>query len=135
MNKHQNVKTVSNKNFGVFFSIVFLLLSLYFLFYNNINLGIFFSVLCFFFFIISFISPNFLGPLNKLWFLLGIFLGKIISPIVLGIIYFCIFTPISIFFKLISRDELNLKFHKGINSYWIKKDSKNNSTQSFKNQY
>lgn len=135
MNKFSNVKTVSNKNFGIFFSIIFLLLSLYFLFYSKINLGIFFFVLCFLFFIISFISPNFLNPLNKLWFLLGIFLGKIISPIVLGIIYFCIFTPISIFFKLISRDELNLKFHKGTNSYWIKKNSNNNFTQSFKNQF
>lgn len=69
------------------------------------------------FLLVSYLKPNILYPLNKLWMYFGYYLGKIISPIVLGVIFFGIFTPIAVFFKLIGRDELYLK-DQNRDSHW-----------------
>jgi hypothetical protein len=79
------------------------------------------------------VNPNILRPLNLIWMSLGLVLGTFISPIVMGIIFFFIFTPISILMRLIGRDELNLRFKKK-QSYWIKRTSMDQNS-SFKNQF
>ena len=71
-------------------------------------------------------NSNLLSPLNKVWFKFGIILGKIISPIVLFLIFFLVMTPISIYLKLIKKDILKLKKNNE-NTYWIPKE-KSNST-------
>ena len=80
------------------------------------------------------IAPRVLSPLNKAWFRLGEFLGKVVSPIVLGIIFFGILTPISIVSRLFGRDALRLKRRAG-NSYWIDRAPQGLTADSFKNQY
>ena len=72
------------------------------------------------FLILGIINSNLLKPLNKLWFKFGLLLGKIISPFVMGIIFFVVVTPIAILMRLLRKDLLNLKFNKN-NSYWIEK--------------
>ena len=66
------------------------------------------------------INSKILTPLNKLWFKFGIFLGKIISPLIMGIIFFLIVTPIGFFMRMLGRDLINLKYNKS-DTYWIKK--------------
>ena len=61
-----------------------------------------------------------LSPLNKIWFKFGIILGKIISPFIMGIIFFLVVTPIGIIMRTLGKDLLNLKYNKN-NSYWIEK--------------
>ena len=99
----------SNKRFGLSFSLIFIIIFLYCFFYDLLD-GVKYSFifLSFVLFTLSIIKDRLLFPLNIGWLYVGIFLGKIFSPIILGIIYFCVFTPISIFFKLIKRDVLNL---------------------------
>ena len=63
---------------------------------------------------------EFLTPLNKIWFKFGIFLGKIISPLIMGIIFFLVVTPIGLIMKFLGKDLLNLKYNKG-KTYWIEK--------------
>ena len=82
---------------------------------------------------IDLIKEDLLLPFNKLWMRLGFFLGKIISPIILGIIFFFIFTPIAYGMRIFNRDELNLKFGEKI-SHW-KNRSKDNQPILFKNQF
>ena len=76
-------------------------------------------------------NSKILSPLNLLWFKFGLLLGKIVSPIVMGIIFFGVVTPISLLLKLFNKDVLNLKKNKG-KSYWVEK-SKTKST--IKNQF
>ncbi len=113
------MKISTNRNFGIVFSIVFLLIAFYPLTYEgDIWLGsIFVSIV---FFILGIFNSKLLTPLNKVWFKFGIFLGKIISPIIMGIIFFLMVTPIAFIMRALKKDLLNLKFNKN-NSYWIEK--------------
>lgn len=113
------IKVGSNRSFGLVFFIVFLIIALYPLSKNgDIRIWSFFISLLFL--ILGLFNSKFLTPLNKIWFRFGLFLGKIISPLIMGLIYFLIVTPISLIMKLAAKDLLNLKFNKN-KSYWILK--------------
>ena len=125
-----DLKISSNRSFGIVFFIVFILIA----FYPLINQGeiriwsVFISLL---FLILGIINSKILTPLNKVWFKFGIFLGKIISPIVMGLIFFLVVTPIAFLMRMLNKDLLNLKFSKN-NSYWIEKTD---PKSSMKNQF
>jgi hypothetical protein len=114
-----DIKIGSNKSFGIVFFVVFLLITLYPLL-NNESLRIWSLVISIIFLILGILDSKILSPLNKIWFKFGIFLGKIISPIVMGIIFFLVVTPTGFIMRLLGKDVLNLKYsdHK---SYWIEK--------------
>lgn len=112
-------KLPTNKNFGIVFFIVFFIIALY-----QLKIGsdsYFWSiVVSLFFLILGFLNSKILTPLNKLWFKFGIFLGKIISPLVMGIIFFLVIAPTGLLMRLLNKDLLNLKFNND-SSYWIEK--------------
>ena len=114
------VKISSNRSFGIVFFVVFLFIALYPLTYSG-EIRIWSAIISIIFLILGLLNSKILAPLNKLWFKFGIFLGKIISPIIMGIIFFLVVTPIGLFMRIIGRDLLNLKFSKK-NSYWLDKD-------------
>tara|TARA_X000000368_G_C22576364_1_gene513039 strand:- start:9 stop:398 length:390 start_codon:yes stop_codon:yes gene_type:complete len=116
---HNEVKIGSNRSFGIVFSIAFLLISLYPLI-NGENLRLWSLIISIVFFVLGIVNSNLLKPLNKLWFKFGLLLGKIISPFIMGMIFFVVVTPIAILMRLLRKDLLNLKFNKN-NTYWIKK--------------
>lgn len=124
----------SNKKFGYFFSIIFLLIAVYFYIREIDNLSNIFSFLGIIFFIISLIKSEILLPLNKLWMNIGYLLGNFVNPIVLGIIFFLMFVPIAISMRIFRRDELSLKFKDKI-SYWKKRENSNFEIDSFKQQF
>ena len=72
------------------------------------------------FLVLGLLNSKFLSPLNKIWFKFGLFLGKIISPIVMGLIFFIVVTPIGILMRILKKDLLNLKMNNN-KSYWIEK--------------
>src|SRR5436305_1539758 len=74
------------------------------------------------------------SPLNKAWFHLGEWLENSVSPIVLGLIFFGLLTPISILTRLFGRDELRLK-RRAVNSYWVDRTPPRPTAQSFRNQF
>ena len=114
------IKISSNRSFGIVFFIVFFIIAIYPIFKNE-DVRLWSLVISIIFLILGLINSNFLAPLNKLWFKFGIFLGKIISPIIMGIIFFLVVTPIGLIMRLLGKDVLNLKFNKN-KSYWIEKD-------------
>lgn len=114
------IKRSSNRSFGVVFSIVFLLIAFWPLL-NEGQIRIWSMVLSIIFIILGLINSRLLTPLNILWFKFGIFLGKIVSPLVMGIIFFFVVTPIAILMRLLQKDLLNLKYNDS-SSYWVKKD-------------
>ena len=113
------IKISSNKSFGIVFFIVFLLIALYPLLKDN-DLRIWSLIISFIFLALGLINSKILTPLNRLWFKFGLLLGKIISPIVMGIIFFVVVTPIGIMMRLFKKDLLNLKNNKK-ETYWIEK--------------
>ena len=115
----QKIKTSSNKSFGIVFFIVFLIIALYPMIKDG-DLRLWSLIVSLIFLILGLINSNILTPLNRLWFKFGIFLGKIVSPIILGTIFFLIVTPTGLLLRLFGKDVINLKYNKD-NSYWIKK--------------
>ena len=116
----ENIKLGSNRSFGIVFFVVFLLISLYPLL-NNDNVKIWSLIISLIFLTLGLLNSKFLSPLNKIWFKFGLFLGKLISPIIMGIIFFLVVTPIGLLMRMLRKDLLNLKFNTK-KSYWIKKD-------------
>ena len=123
-------KIGSNKSFGVVFFVVFFIISLWPLLNNN-EIRIWALILSIIFLSLGLINSKILTPLNKIWFKFGIFLGNIISPIVMGIIYFAVVTPIALLLKVFKKDVLNLK-KTNQGSYWKNKEKYNSS---MKNQF
>ena len=124
------VKLSSNRSFGVVFFIVFLLIGLYPLLKGN-DLRIWSLIISFIFLALGLINSRILTPLNRLWFKFGLLLGKFISPIIMGIIFFIVVTPIGIIMRLFKKDLLNLKFNKK-ETYWI---DKSGPKSKMKNQF
>ena len=114
-----DVKIGSNRSFGIVFFVVFFLIALYPLI-NNEDIRIWSLVISLIFLILGLINSRILNPLNKLWFKFGILLGKIVSPIIMGIIFFLVVTPIGFIMRILGKDVLNLKFNEN-KSYWIEK--------------
>ena len=126
----KKIKLPTNKNFGIVFFIVFLLIALWPLLNEN-EIRIWSLLISFIFLALGLINSNLLTPLNKIWIKFGIFLGNFVAPIVMGIIFFLVVTPTSIIMKILGKDLLNLKKNNN-DSYWIQK---NNQNSKMKNQY
>ena len=115
--KYSKIELPSNRKFGFFFTFVFFIVASYFFLKNSILISYIFFALAAVLSLITFVNEHALLPLNKLWMKFGQLIGIIISPIVLGIIFFGIFTPYSLLMRLFGRDELQLKLRKR-KSYW-----------------
>ena len=113
------VKIGSNRSFGIVFFLVFLLIATYPLI-NGGELRLWSLFISIIFLVLGLLNSKILNPLNKLWFKFGIILGKIISPLVMGIIFFLVVTPIGLLMRLFKKDLLKLKFNSN-SSYWIEK--------------
>ena len=124
------IKISSNRSFGIVFFIVFLLIALYPLLKDN-DLRIWSLVISFIFLILGLINSKILTPLNRLWFKFGLLLGRFMSPLIMGIIFFVVVTPIAIIMRLLKKDLLNLKYNKK-ETYWI---DKSGPKSKMKNQF
>ena len=119
----------NNISFGILFFIFFLIIGLYPLISNE-PIRIWSIIVSSVFLIITIIKPNLFTFLNKLWIKFGILLGKIISPIVMGLVFYFVVTPIGILVKIFKKDVMGLK--RGKSSYWINREDK---LQSMKKQF
>ena len=114
-----DIKIGSNRSFGIVFFVVFLIISTYPLIDGD-ELRLWSLIISIVLLLLGLVNSKILNPLNKLWFKFGIFLGKIISPLVMGIIFFLVVTPIGLLMRLLNKDLLNLRFNNN-GSYWIEK--------------
>jgi len=125
-----DIKISSNRSFGIVFFIVFLLIAIYPL-TNGDEIRIWSLIISSIFLILGALNSKILTPFNKLWFKLGIFLGKIVSPLVMGVIFFFVVTPTGLIMRILGKDPLNLKYNLN-KSYWIEK---NGPKSKMKNQF
>ena len=124
------MKLPTNKNFGIVFFVVFLLIAVYPITYSG-DIRIWSLIISFIFIILGLLNSKILTPLNKLWFKFGIFLGKIVSPLIMGVIFFFVITPIGLIMRMLGKDLLNLTQNNN-KSYWIEK---NGPKSKMKNQF
>ncbi len=114
---HKNIKISSNRSFGLVFFIFFLIISLLPLFKDG-NIRIWALIPAIIFLILGLLNSSILKPLNKIWFKFGILLGNIVSPIVMGIVFFAVVTPTSLIMRILGKNLLSLK-KDNKTSYWV----------------
>jgi hypothetical protein len=119
LRNHFEVPSGSEKNFGIIFGVVFLLIGIYPLLRGDTIL-LWAVGVAFVFLVLAYLQPQVLSVPNKLWFKLGIILGAIVAPIIMLLVYFTIVVPIGLLMKLIGKDLLQQKLDGEMKSYWIK---------------
>ena len=124
-----NIKNKDNITFGILFFIFFLIIGAYPLKTGG-AIRVWSVVLSLVFLFITIIRPNLFTFLNKFWIKFGILLGKIISPIVMGLVFFFVVTPIGVLVRVLKKDVMGLK--RGASSYWINRENK---IQTMKKQF
>ena len=128
------VKMGSDKSFGLVFAAVFLVVAILPLWnleavrYWALGFAAAFAM-------VAFLRPVYLRSLNRIWFLFGLLLHKIVSPIIMGILFFLTVTPIGIAMRVFGKDPLNKTFDPDAKSYWIEIDKDQQPASSMRNQF
>ena len=124
-----------NRTFGLVFTGIFFLLAAYNWSKDSAPIySLTFGGLAIVFLLTTVIAPKILAPLNKAWYQLGLLLGRVVSPLVLGVLFFIVITPVALFMRLIGRDALRIK-KQHVNSYWILRNPPGPNPESFKDQF
>ena len=116
------IKISSNRSFGLLFFVIFLIVSLWPLTHEG-SIRIWSVIISAVFLILGLINSRLLTPLNVFWFKFGMILGAIISPIVMGIVFFLVVTPTGFILRIMGKDLLNKKYDKEKETYWIKRNA------------
>ena len=127
--KNNKIKISSNRSFGIVFFVVFFVFAIWPLL-NNQDIRIWSLIISLVFLILGILNSNLLKPLNIIWFKFGIFLGSIVSPLVMGLVFFIVVTPTGFIMRFFGKDLLKLKKNKN-NTYWVEKNYKSNMKDQF----
>ena len=123
-------KKNTNRSFGILFFIVFSIISIWPILSGN-ELRLWSFIVAIIFLIMGITKSRFLTPFNIAWIKFGELLGVIISPLIMGLVYFLVVLPIGILMRVLGKDLLSLKFNKNIETYWNKKELKTNFNKQF----
>jgi hypothetical protein len=85
--------------------------------------------------VVTLTRAQWLTPLNRAWMKLGELLGHVVGPIVLGAIFFAIFTPVGLVMRLAGRDAMKRRWEPGSASYWVKRDPPGPPDDSFRDMF
>ena len=124
--KEYQVKVSSNRSFGFVFFVVFFVISLWPL-KSQGDLRLWAFILSLVFLVLGVLNSKFLTPLNKLWFKFGILLGSIVSPIVMGAVFFIVVTPTGLIMRFLGKDLLRINKNKTVSTYWIDREKQKNT--------
>jgi hypothetical protein len=129
----QEIVLPSDRKFGIFFGFIFLGLSIFLaLDYSFFGLGT--LTLSVSFFLVSFVYPKLLRPLNKGWAMLGLILGMVVNPVIMGALFFLLVTPISLWCKFFGRDELSLRDNES-STWWHSVQEEQNDPTTLEKMY
>jgi hypothetical protein len=128
------VQGAPNRSFGVLFAVVFALIGLVPLMLGGVA-RLWAIILAGVFLLSALAFPGALAPLNRLWMQFGLLLHRIVSPVVLGIMFFGVITPIGLVMRLLGNDPLRLRLDKAAGSYWIERTPPGPAPETFKDQF
>jgi hypothetical protein len=132
--RREDVQGSSNRSFGIVFAVVFGVIGLLpFVFGGGLRLWA--LVVAAAFLALALAAPAVLAPLNRLWLRFGLLLHRIVNPIILGIMFFVVITPIGVLMRLFGKDPLRLKRDGAVRSYWIPREPPGPAPESLKDQF
>jgi hypothetical protein len=134
LTREQYVEGSSDRSFGLVIAAVLLLVALGPLRHGHtprwwaLAVAVVFAL-------VALAKPALLARLNRLWMKLGILLGKVVSPIALGILFYGVLTPLAVVVRLTGKDPLRLKLDPAADSYWILRKPPGPPPDSMTNQF
>jgi len=132
----ETVKPPSEKSFGITFAVVFGLIAAWLYWRKHVPIwSVLAAAAALFFLAAGFLRPQVLRPINLVWLKFGLLLHKIVNPIVMGILFFVVFTPMGFIMRIAGRDLLSLKRDSAATSYWSPRQSSTEVEASMKNQF
>ena len=132
--EHSSIKVGSEKSFGIVFALVFGVIAFWPLFEDG-SVRFWSLAVGGGFLLVAFVKPVILRPLNKLWFQFGIALGKIMTPIVMSVLFLVTVTPIALIMRALGKDSLKLKLDSKAVTYWVERAEPGPSSGSMRNQF
>ena len=133
-NRETEIQVGSPRAFGIVFCIVFLAIAIWPI-ANDGTVHLWSLMIAGLFLLLAIFIPNYLQPLNRMWFRFGVLLHKVVNPIVMGFLFFFTITPMAVILRIIGKDPLNRDFDKKIETYWIKRNPKELTSDSMKKQF
>ena len=134
INREEAVRGSSDRAFGFVFAVVFLLVASYPLFFGD-GIRVWSVLIALAFGACALAAPDWLAPLNRVWTRFGFLLHKIVSPIVLGVMFFGVVAPTGLLMRLVGKDPLRLRLDEQARTYWIERRPPGPSPESFKDQF
>jgi hypothetical protein len=134
LRRDEAVKAGSERSFGVVFAVVFVVVGLWPLIDGG-AVRIWALVIGALFVTAAMVAPGVLRPFNRLWFLFGMALHKVVSPLALGILFYLTVTPMALLMRLAGKDPLRLKFDRQAKSYWIERHPAGPAPESMRYQF
>ena len=127
-------KSGSDRSFGIVFAVVFLIIGLWPLWYAE-GPRLWSLIVAATFFGLALVRPSLLGPLNRLWLAFGALLHRIVSPLVMGVVFYLTVTPIGLLMQILGKRPIPLGFDRACESYWIERDPPGPAPDTIKNQF
>ncbi len=120
-NRYAELKIGSERNFGLVFSTFFWIIAFWPMLDGG-QLRLWAVAVASVFIFLALVTPKVLAPLNKLWFRFGLFLGNIINPIAMSLLFFLAVLPTGLVMRILGKDLLCQKLNKSSNTYWDKRE-------------
>lgn len=134
ISRHEEVKGSSNRAFGLTFAGVFAVLAVLQLWRGH-SIGYAWLAAAAVFAAVAYLAPAILTPLNKLWLKFGLLLHRIVSPLVMGMMFYLVITPVGMMMRMAGKDLLRLRRDPKATSYWIMREPPGPAPDSMKNQF
>jgi len=136
LTSEETVKPPSEKSFGITFAVVFGLIAAWLFWRKHVPIwSVMAAAAALFFLAAGFLRPQLLRPLNLIWLRFGLLLHKIVNPIVMGLLFYVVFTPMGFIMRLAGKDLLSLKRDSAASSYWSQRQVSTEVEASMKNQF
>lgn len=132
---HTEVEIGSNKSFGLVFAAVFAIIAFWPLVFHGSSLRLWALTIAAIFLAVTYLAPQVLKPLNRVWFLFGMLINKIVTPLVMGIIFVSTVVPIGLIRRMLNPDPMNQKFDPSSDSYWAQRDPEMTKQTSMRKQF
>lgn len=134
LSRQEEVRTSSNRSFGLVISAVLALIGVVpWLFGGRLHYWAVAASLAFL--LAGLVAPATLGSLNRVWTRFGLLLHRIVSPVVLGVMFFLVVAPTGLLMRALGKDPLRLKFDRSAQTYWIPRDPPGPAPEGFKDQF
>jgi hypothetical protein len=130
----KTVPLPSNRSFGWTFSGIFLAAGVYGLWRGGAVLS-WLLVAAVVMAAVTVTREAWLTPLNRAWMRLGLLLGRVVNPLVLGVIFFGVFTPVGLVMRMFGRDAMVRRFEPELETYWLKRDPPGPADDSYRNMF